>query len=92
MSFKDVLKEKVPEYLQYTPEFPIFLKLIEKEGIASPEGLRHYLTAEIERKENELARLAKDKSSTNNRQRVGLAKNIDFLKLIQEKVLPYLLR
>lgn len=92
MSFKDVLKAKVPEHLQHTPEFPIFLKLVKQESITSSESLKHYLSAEIERKEKNLKELAKGKSSTSNRQRVEIAKNIDFLRLILDKILPYVSR
>lgn len=88
MSFKDILKEKVPEYLQQTPEFPIFLKIIERENINSGDDLKHFLSAEIERKEKKIEELDKQ-GSTSNRDRVELAKETDFLKLIQEKILPY---
>lgn len=89
MTFKDVLKQKIPADLQQTPEFPILLKLVERENISSELAFKHYLDAEIRKKENHLKELAG--SSTNNRRRVELAKELDVLRVFQSRILPYVL-
>jgi len=88
MAFKDTLKKKVPEDIQYTPEFKTLLALIRKEDIKSAIGLRSYVTNEIKRCQEQLKSLRN--GSTKNRHRVLCAKKIDFLKIIKTKVLRYL--
>lgn len=88
MSFKTVLKEKVPEHLQQTPEFPIILKMIEQAKISGSESLRHWLNVEIQRCKNELTTFDKA-GSTMNRKRVQCANHAELLQLIQDKILPY---
>lgn len=88
MSFKETIKEKVPLHLQDTPEFPIILKMISDAKISGPESLRHWLNVEIEKCKNDLKEFGKA-GSTMNRKRVECANRIELLKLIQEKILPY---
>mgnify|MGYP001588141728 CR=1 FL=1 len=89
MAFKDVLKQKVPDYLQHTPEYPIILKLISNAKITGAESLRHWLNVEIQKCGNELKEFGKA-GSTMNRKRVQCANRIELLKLVQDKILPYL--
>lgn len=91
MTFKDTLKEKVPEHLKQTPEWPVLLRIVEKENFANVFAFKHFLEAEIQKKEDWLKQLAKDKSSTNNRLRVEAGKELDFLRMLQDKILPYVL-
>ncbi len=88
MAFKDVLKEKVPAYLQETPEFPIILKMIVEAKITGPESLRHWLNVEMQKCQNDLKEFGKA-GSTMNRKRVQCASRMELLKLIQDKILPY---
>lgn len=88
MAFKDVLKEKVPAYLQETPEFPIIMKMISSAKITGPESLRHWLNVEIDKCNNDLKEFNKA-GSTTNRKRVQCADKIKLLKLVQNKILPY---
>lgn len=88
MTFRDVLKQKVPEYLQQTPEFPIILKLISDAKITGAESLRHWLNVELQKCGNELKEFGKS-GSTMNRKRVVCANRIELLHLVQEKILPY---
>ncbi len=88
MAFKNVLKEKVPAYLQETPEFPIILKMIVEAKITGPESLRHWLNVEMQKCQNDLKELNKA-GSTANRKRVQCASRVELLKLIQDKILPY---
>ncbi|MEM2916083.1 MAG: hypothetical protein QXT19_01880 [Candidatus Woesearchaeota archaeon] len=88
MSFKETIKEKVPPHLQDTPEFPIILKMIDEVKISGPESLRHWLNVEIEKCKNDLKEFSKA-GSTMNRKRAECANRIELLKLIQEKILPY---
>jgi len=90
MAFRDVLKEKVPEHLQQTPEFPIILKMIADANITGAESFRHWLNVEIQKCKNELKEEGKS-GSTMNRKRVQCAKRIELLTLVQDKILSYLL-
>ncbi len=88
MAFKDVLKEKVPAYLQETPEFPIIMKMISDAKITGPESLRHWLNVEIQKCRNDLKEFSKA-GPTMNRKRVRCAERMDILKLVQDKILQY---
>ncbi|MEM4254092.1 MAG: hypothetical protein QXR48_01765 [Candidatus Woesearchaeota archaeon] len=88
MSFKETIKEKVPPHLQDTPEFPIILKMISEAKISGPESLMHWLNVEIEKCKNDLKAFGKA-GSTMNRKRVQCAKRMELLKLIQDKIMPY---
>jgi hypothetical protein len=88
MTFKDLLKNKVPLDLQNTPEFPIILKMLEQAKITGAESLRHWLNVETQKCENELREFDKA-GSTMNRKRVQCAKRIELLKLVRDKILTY---
>ncbi len=89
MSFKDVLKDRVPEHLQQTPEFPIILKLLAQAKISGPESLRHWLAVEQAKCKTDLKEFNKA-GSTTNRKRVRCVERMDLLQLVQTKILPYL--
>ncbi len=88
MAFKDVLKEKVPAYLQETPEFPIIMKMISTAKITGAESLRHWLNVEIEKHNNDLKEF-NQAGSTANRKRVRCADEIKLLNLVKNKILLY---
>ena len=88
MTFKEVLKKKVPEDLQQTPEFPIIMKLIEQAKITSGESLRHWLAVEMEKCRNDLKEFDKA-GSTMNRKRVRCAERLQLLQLVHDKILRY---
>jgi hypothetical protein len=86
-SLKQRLQEGVPARYQQTPEFNIFLKLIDSENITTKTRLKQYLNTEITRCKKELA--ACTSSPTLNRMRSRIAKKIDFLLLCHDKILPH---
>lgn len=88
MAFIDLLKQNVPEHLQYTPEFPIIIRMVKRAGITGAESLRHWLNVEINKCRKELKEFGRA-GSTMNRKRVQCAKRIELLSLIEEKILPY---
>jgi hypothetical protein len=88
MSFKDVLKQKVPPEFQDTPEFPIILKMVDEAKITGGESLRHWLSVELNTCKRELSEFGKA-GSTMNRKRVQCAKRIELLALVKEKILPF---
>lgn len=88
MTFKDVLKQKVPAEFQDTPEFPIILKLIDTAGITGGESLRHWLNVEMDKCRKDLDEFGKA-GSTMNRKRVVVGKRLDLLTLVQGKILPF---
>lgn len=88
MTFKDVLKKKVPEDLQQTPEFPIIVRLIEDANITGGESLRHWLAVEMQKCRNDLKEFDKA-GSTMNRKRVRCAERMNLLQLVHDKILEY---
>jgi hypothetical protein len=88
MTFKEVLKQKVPAHLQQTPEFPIIMKMVGEAKITGPESMRHWLSVEMQKCKNDLKELDQA-GSTSNRKRVRCADRIKLLKLVQDKIAPY---
>jgi hypothetical protein len=88
MTFKEVLKQKVPAHLQQTPEFPIIMKMIQGEKITGAESLRHWLNVEMQKCKNDLKEFDQA-GSTMNRKRVRCADKMQLLNLVQDKILPY---
>jgi hypothetical protein len=88
MTFKEVLKQKVPVEFQNTPEFPIIVKLIEDASITGGESLRHWLNVEMDKCRKDLDEFGKA-GSTMNRKRVAVGKRLDLLTLVQGKILPF---
>ncbi|MEM4240107.1 MAG: hypothetical protein QXM31_03570 [Candidatus Woesearchaeota archaeon] len=89
MQFKDTLKQKVPEHLQQTPEFPIILKMLGEAKISGAESLRHWLNVEMQKCQNDLKEYDKA-GPTMNRKRIRCVERMDILKMMQDKILPYL--
>lgn len=90
MSFKETLATKIPTDFQTTPEYKLLLNLLKKENIKSAEELRHYLSAEIQ-KNKECLGTCNEAGSTSNRKRVKEAHTLEFLLLIKNKILKYVL-
>ncbi len=79
---------KLPDHLKASPEYKTLLNLVCREKITTATQFRRYLEAEIGASEKKLAELGN--VPTNNRKRVELAKKLDFLKAVNEKVVRYL--
>ena len=47
MAFKDIIKKKVPAYLQDTPEYKVFIALVKKEDIRGPISLKTYIDSNM---------------------------------------------
>lgn len=88
MAFKEILKKKVPEDLQYTPEFKTLLAMIGKRGIRSEEALKMLLNVEIVKCKDWLDK--NKTASTINRWRRHYTRRLDFCSLIKKKILPFL--
>ena len=88
VAVKDLLKKKVPEDVQYTPEFKTLLVLISKRGIRSEEALKMLLNVEISKCRDWLDK--NRTASTMNRWRRHYTRRLDFCSLIKKKILPYL--
>ncbi len=91
MAFKNTIKKKIPAYMQGTPEFKVFLALIKKEDIKGPASLRAYLDTSIAKLKADFKEKKKaNKNGSMNRRLRPIAKNLDFLKLIKQKIVKYL--
>lgn len=88
MALKDVLKKKIPEDYQYTPEFKTLLAMISRRGIRSEEALKMLVDVELAKCREWLAK--NKTASTMNRWRRHYTRRMDFCSLIKRKVLPYL--
>lgn len=91
MAFKEDIKNKVPAYLQETPEFKVFTALIKKENIKGPASLAAYLDSNMEKLKADF----KEKSRSNSEGRMSrqlrpIAKKLDFLKMVKQKFVKYL--
>ena len=91
MAFKDTIKKKVPAYLQDTPEFKVFSVLVKKENIKGPASLRAYLDANMKKLKADFKDKKKaNKNGSMNRKLRPIAKNLDFLKFVNQKFVKYL--
>lgn len=91
MAFKEDLKKKIPEDIQFTPEFKTLLAVIKQKNIKDCSGLRAHVQAEIKScrdwiKENK----RQSKEGTMNRHLKKHADLLDFYELINKKILRYL--
>lgn len=89
--FKNELKKKVPEDIQFTPEFKILLSIIKKENISSADALKAHVLAKIRNcrdwiKENQPQSIG----GTMRRHLKKYTDVLDFYELINKKVLRYL--
>ncbi|MBW2973122.1 hypothetical protein KY346_01880 [Candidatus Woesearchaeota archaeon] len=90
MAFKEVIKKKVPGYVQATPEFNVFLALVKKENIKGPASLRTYLDANIKKIKTDIKEMNKaNKEGTMTRRLRPMTKKLDFLMLVKNKILKY---
>ncbi|MBW3004665.1 hypothetical protein KY310_02445 [Candidatus Woesearchaeota archaeon] len=91
MAFKDDVKNKIPAYLQDTPEFKVFTALIKKENIRGPASLRAYLDANMEKLKADFKEMSRsNKEGSMNRKLRPIAKKLDFLKVVDKKFVKYL--
>ena len=91
MQLKAELDEKLPLDIKLTPEFKSLLALIKKQNLQSVTDLKSYIEKELEK---EGAWLKENKKhsveGTLNRLISQHARHYDFLKLIRDKIFPYL--
>lgn len=91
MAFKEDIKNKIPAYLQNTPEFKVFSALIKKENIKGPASLHTYIAARMKKLNSDFNQLKKsNKEGTMNRKLRPIAKEMDFLKFAKQKFARYL--
>ncbi|MBI4146182.1 hypothetical protein HY489_02485 [Candidatus Woesearchaeota archaeon] len=83
---KEVLRNKVPESVQKLPEFSVFLKWCSDEKISSVDQLKQVFKAEMVETQKKLDALKSGREGTNNRAMRPLAKHLDFMKFMQEKI------
>ena len=91
MPFKDELKDKIPEDIQYTPEFKVFLKWVKQKNIQDITQLRHFINEEIKSHQTSLnacKRLSVE--GTMNRKMLHHSKRLDFWRTIKKHILKYL--
>ena len=88
MTFKEVVKRKVPVDIQETSEFKTFLSLIKREEITNPIALQKHIESELDDCKKKLVQYSA--TSSMNRLRVRCAEKIAFLKLVRDKILKYL--
>jgi hypothetical protein len=90
MTVKEDLKEKVPDFVKTTPEWPVFLKWISQNKIRTRSQLKFELNQDIRDCQKKLANFAQSREGTNNRILRACAKKLDFLKLARDKIVKYL--
>ncbi len=90
MVMKEVLKRKVPAFVQETPEFSVFLKWVAQNKIASVAQLKSVLNAEIKECQQTMKKnMPAQSMGTNTRVVRKSAKQLDFLKLVRDKIVKY---
>lgn len=91
MTLVDELKEKIPEDIQFTPEFKVFLKWVKKEGIQDASQLKLFIEEEIKSHQTWIDQNKKASiEGTMNRQLRDHTRKLDFWKTIQAHILKYL--
>ncbi len=84
---KEVLKASVPDFVKDTPEWPVFLKWITQKKVKTSAQLKSVLNAEIKDCESMLKKLMPgSREGTNTRVVRQCAKKLDFLRLVNEKI------
>jgi hypothetical protein len=91
MTFKDEVKAKIPEDIQFTPEFKVFLKWLGEKGVQDTSQLRRFVAEEIKSHDSWLKTNRKSSvEGTMNRWLREHTRQLEFWKLIDAKVLKYL--
>lgn len=91
VSYKDLLKKKIPEDIQFTPEFKTLLAIIKQKNIKDSASLRTHIKAEIKSCQDWIKKNQKQsKEGTMNRHLKKYSNKLDFYELVNKKVLRYL--
>ncbi|MBW2978707.1 hypothetical protein KY304_01180 [Candidatus Woesearchaeota archaeon] len=91
MVLKDILKTKVPEDIQATPEFRILLAIIKRKKIKGPAGLQTHVKSEIKLCREWIKKNQKQsKQGTMQRHLKKYTNKLDFYELINKKILGFL--
>ncbi len=91
MSYKDILKRKIPEDIQFTPEFKVLLAIIKRKDIRGPASLRTHVKSEIKSCRDWIKKNQKQsKQGTMRRHLKRYNDKLDFYELVRKKVLGYL--
>ncbi|MBI4016585.1 MAG: hypothetical protein HY363_02730 [Candidatus Aenigmarchaeota archaeon] len=80
--------KRLPEHIKATPEYKTLVRLAADKNLKTANQFFKYMESEINTCNKDLKSLCN--VSTNNRKRVVLSKHLAFLRVIHEKVLPYL--
>ena len=86
-TLKERVKEGVPQGLQRSAEFTLFLRLLSTEKLLTKTSVKKFLKTAIRKAEQELHEI--ENSSTANRIRVRLARKIKLLKKFHDEFLSY---
>ena len=85
----DELKERVPEQLQFTPEFNTMLQLIKDKGFRQKAAFQMFLDTEMKESRDWLEK-SKSQPATLSRERRMRTRKLKFFSLIKQKFLTYL--
>jgi hypothetical protein len=91
MVFKNILKEKIPQDMQTTPEFKVLLAVIKRKKIRGPVSLRTHVKSEIKSCRDWIKKNQKQSVQGTMRRHLKRKNDkLDFYELINKKVLGYL--
>lgn len=91
MKFKNILKEKIPKDIQFTPEFKTLLAIIKRKNIKGPVSLRTHVKSEIKSCRDWIKKNQKQsRQGTMRRHLKRYNDKLDFYELINKKVLRYI--
>jgi hypothetical protein len=88
---RDLLRLRIPEDVQLTREYKAFLSLVRKANITDLPTLKAYLGEERAACTAQLkSSQGSNQGGTQSRHIRTLSKRQEFLKLVQDRILPYL--
>ncbi len=91
MNFKDILKKKVPEDMQFTPEFKTLLAIVKRKDIKGSASLRTHVKSEIKSCRDWIKKNQKQsRQGTMRRHLKRKNDKLDFYELINKKILGYI--
>ena len=91
MSYKDILKKKIPEDIQFTPEFKTLLAIVKRKDIKSAISLRTHVKSEIKSCRDWIKKNQKQsRQGTMRRHLKRYNDKLDFYELINKKILGYI--
>jgi hypothetical protein len=89
--FKDILKKKIPEDIQFTPEFKTLLAVIRRKDIKGPSSLKTHVRSEIKNCRDWIKKnRPQSRNGTMRRHLKKYTDKLDFYELINKKILRYL--